>query len=401
MSIAADRTRTRLSVDHEGKWAEVELASGLVIASELSGRAAAHEGEVGRTDYDPERKEQTITFRWGEVATFEIGPVERPHAPVVYLDQNQWVMLARHQWAPEKLPAPHREGYARLATLARERAIVLPLSSAHAFESARKDGRQRRELATTMLQLSRGWQMRSPLKVRREELLFNVAEFGDGATEFRQRPVFTLDPDALFSTSDYAEKDSPEADLHARLTWAPALAETLIEDQRDDDEVARAKGERWATLYEGVATRMAEANPSPEEKWVPARMALMMDLTDELAAVAATVGPDRDVWGEWLGESEDRFASMPAIARVQQVTHQRLSNPEYPWHVNDLSDTHFLASAAGYADFLLAEKATSHDLRCAERHVPPGAQIGRSPGELVDLIEDQLANENRALGSSS
>jgi hypothetical protein len=94
---------------------------------------------------------------------------------VVYLDQNHWIMLARQQWAPEKVPAPHRDGYERLTMLARERAIVLPLSAAHAFETARRDGRQRRELATTMLQFSRGWQMRSPLKVRREELLCAVA----------------------------------------------------------------------------------------------------------------------------------------------------------------------------------------------------------------------------------
>lgn len=80
---------------------------------------------------------------------------------------------------------------------------------------------------------------------------------------------------------------------------------------------------------------------------------------------------------------------MPAIARVQQVTHRRLSNPQYPWRVNDLSDMHFLSSAAGYADFLLAEKATSHDLRCAEPQVPPGARICRSPDELANLIEEQ------------
>jgi hypothetical protein len=186
-----------------------------------------------------------------------------------------------------------------------------------------------------------------------------------------------------------AEKDSPEAELRARLTWGPALAETLIEDEREDDEVARAKGERWATLYGGIATRMAAANPSPEAKWATARMALMMDLTNELATAAATAGLDRGAWEEWLGEFEDNFASMPAIARVQQITHRRLSNPQYPWRVNDLSDMHFHASAGGYADFPLAEKATSHDLRCAERQVPSGARVCRSPGELADLIEKQ------------
>lgn len=389
MSIAADRTPTRLSVDHEGKWAEVELASGLIVASALSGRAAAHEGEVGRTDYNPERGEQTVTFHWGETATFEIGPAERPGVPLVYLDQNHWIMLACQQWSPEKVPEPHREGYTRLTALARERAIVLPLSAAHVFETARKDGHQRRELATTMLQLSRGWQMRSPLKVRREELLCSVAEFRAGATEFRQRPVFTLDPDALFSSSDYAEKESPEADLHARLTWAPALAETLVEDEREDDEVARGKGKRWATLHAGVATRMDDADASAEEKWATARMAVLTDLTNELAAAAATGGLDRGEWDEWLAESEGNFASMPAIARVQRITHQRLCNPQHRWRVNDLSDMHFLACAAGYADYLLAENETSHDLRRAERRVPSRARICRSPGELASLIEAQ------------
>lgn len=78
---------------------------------------------------------------------------------------------------------------------------------------------------------------------------------------------------------------------------------------------------------------------------------------------------------------------MPAIARVQQITYRRLSNPQYPWRVNDLSDMHYLACAAGYADYPLAEKATSHDLRGAERWVPTGARICGSPGELVDLVE--------------
>src|SRR4051812_17730407 len=113
MSDGADRTPTRYGVNFASQTAEVELASGLVIASPLS-ESAQHVGDVGRTDYAVADREQTITFHWGESATFEIGPVERPGAPVVYLDQNHWVELARQQWSPEKVPAPHRDGYARL-----------------------------------------------------------------------------------------------------------------------------------------------------------------------------------------------------------------------------------------------------------------------------------------------
>lgn len=108
---------------------------------------------MARTDYDPERGELTVTFRWDETATFEVGPAETPGIPVAYLDQNHWVMLARQQWSPEKFPAPRRDGYARLMALAGKRAIVLLPSGAHAFETAGKDGRQRRDLATTLLQL--------------------------------------------------------------------------------------------------------------------------------------------------------------------------------------------------------------------------------------------------------
>lgn len=383
--MSGDRTPTRLAVDWRHKRAEVELASGLVVASPLTGRAGEHEGEIGRTDYDPERGELTVTFRWGERAIFELGPAEAPDAPIVYLDQNHWVMLACQQWSPQKVKA-HREGYERLTELACERAITLPLSSAHAFETARKDGRQRRELATTMLQLSRGWQMRSPLKVRREELVCAIAGLRTDAP-LRPRSVFTLDPDALFGSSDYLGESSPARDLQARLTWASAIAETLIEDEREDDEDARAKGERWAKMYAAIGVGLGESNASREEKRAAARAAILEDFANDLAGAAAAAGLDSQAWEHWLENSEETIAAMPAMGRIQEITAQRLSNPQYPWRVNDLSDMHFLSCAAGYADFVLAEAATTHDLRRAESRILAGARICRSPAELVDAIE--------------
>ncbi len=236
-----------------------------------------------------------------------------------------------------------------------------------------------------MLQLARGWQMRSPLKIRREEILHNLSESCDGAPAFQRRPAFTLDPHALFSTSAHADAQSPREDLKARTTWASALAEVMIEDEREDDEVARSKADRWARHHAAIAARIAGA--SREQKWASAQAAVLADLRDEMAAAAATAQLDREVWEDWLAGSEAHFASMPAISRVQRITFRRLSNAQYPWRVNDLSDMHFLSSAAGYADYLLAENATSHDLRGSERQVPPGAEICRTPGELVDLLE--------------
>lgn len=390
MSAAADRTPTRLDVDYGNKRAEVELASGIVLASPLSGRAAEHVSEIGRTGYDPNSRELAITFRWGETAIFEVGPVERPGAPVVYLDQNHWIMLARLQWSPSKITSEsQREEYARLASLARERAITLPLSGARAVETARKDGRQRRDLATTMLQLSRGWQMRSPIKVRREELACAFAGVRSVARPPRLRPVFTLDPDALFITSDYAEASSAERDFHARQIWAPAIAATFIEDEREDDEIARVALERWASRYAALGIGMEEAKFSPEEKRASAREALLADFTDDLTWAAAAVDLDHDELGAWLRDSEESIAAMPSNGRVQELTIRRLGNSQHRWRHGNLNDMQFLACAAGYADFLLAENETSDDLRRAEARVPAGARICHSAGELADLIEGE------------
>jgi len=123
-----------------------------------------------------------------------------------------------------------------------------------------------------------------------EELLCNVSRLHPRSAMIKQRPVFTLDPEALFSTSEYELKESFEDDLQARLTWAPALADIVTEDEREDDEDARAKAGNWAANHAGLAARIAEVNASAEEKWAIARMALLADLTDELAAVSATVG---------------------------------------------------------------------------------------------------------------
>ena len=385
--MSAATRPARLAIDYRHKRAEVGLTNGLVLASPLSGRAAGRDGEIDRTDYDPERSELTITFRWGETAILDIGPVDRPPAPVVYLDQNHWIMLARQQWSPSKMSEPEREEYTRLASLARQRAIILPLSGAHAVETARKGGRQRRDLATTMLQLSRGWQMRSPLKVRREELVCAFAGVRSVVRQPQPRSVFTLDPDALFSASDYVGASLAERDLHARLTWASAIADLLIEDERDDDEIAHAKVERWAEKNAALGARLGEPKASREDKRAAARAALLADFTDDLALAAAAVGLDRGELDAWLRDCEESIAAMPSNGRVQELTHRRLSNPQHPWRHGNLNDMHFLACTAGYADFLLAENETSDDLRRAASRVPTGARICRSAGELVALFQ--------------
>lgn len=381
-----------LTVDYVHRRSEVELSNGLVISQPFSPRVSDHQGDIARAKYESSDQNLTLDFQWGEHATFDIGSTIEIGRPVVYLDQNHWVKLACHQWSPDKIPARHRDGYARLFALARDQAILLPLSAAHAVETARTDGRWRRDLATTMLQLSRGWQMRSPLKVRHQELYGDMALYRTGAQTTPQGlGVFTLDPGALFASDEHIRATSPEGELTAHLTWTTSFAEMLIEDEREDDDQARAKIAAWAAAYGAVSAHLREAQASKEDIRVHSQIALLTDLTDDVIQAAARAGLQPTELDSWCEQSEDRFVDLPYIGRLQQITHQRLRNHQYRWEDNDLNDMHFLSCAAGYADLLLAEKDTSHQLRAAEPRVSAGAYVCRSPAEAVERIEHILS----------
>lgn len=111
----------------------------------------------------------------GDAVAFELptGDDERQLAGrlIVYLDQNQWSLLSRASDASSVMPEDDRQAALRLAELARGGALVLPASSAHYHETTKwRDDAARLRLELTVLQLSRGWQLRDPLQVRRDEL---------------------------------------------------------------------------------------------------------------------------------------------------------------------------------------------------------------------------------------
>jgi hypothetical protein len=58
----------------------------------------------------------------------------------------------------------------RIAVLAERDQILLPVSTAHLVEIAKKGDRQRTDVSQVMLKLSKGWQMRSPQHMETEEL---------------------------------------------------------------------------------------------------------------------------------------------------------------------------------------------------------------------------------------
>lgn len=195
-----------LAIDYERREIHVEPAAGNPVTAPLESTASPE--FIARASYAVQADEVTFVFRGGDRVTLEVGV--RPcdmHRPIVYLDQNHWVSLAQSRYAPERLRVQEREA-AALSRLAACGEVILPLSGAHAVETARSDGPWPHDVAMTMLRLSRGRQMLSPVTVRGLELSDDMAVRAHNRE--RRAAVFTLQPNALFTT---VEKPVDPSDL--------------------------------------------------------------------------------------------------------------------------------------------------------------------------------------------
>jgi hypothetical protein len=179
----ADSTTHPVSLDGRFAGLELNVARNRAVVHMADGRSAwmpltvpmpADGSGIARMTYSPANRTLTIATFGGEVAVMEISDSDGtlyPGSRVVYLDQCHWSTLARRARDPGSVANPDEAAAAgTLIEWARTRKIFLPLSSGHVMETTPLYGEKRQHLAMTMLQLSRGWLMRNPLLVRRDEI---------------------------------------------------------------------------------------------------------------------------------------------------------------------------------------------------------------------------------------
>lgn len=151
---------------------------------------------------------------------------------IVYLDQNIWSLISRATNDPDSAQTDAEAGAAlELARLVNQRKVILPLSSGHFSETtAWSDNTRRYELGLTMLRLSRGWQMRDPLIMRRQELRRALLRSICAEPVQRASEPFTLQPNAATGRVDrgVAPSDFPQGAAHVMqsLTYLSALVST-------------------------------------------------------------------------------------------------------------------------------------------------------------------------------
>ncbi|MBH1936938.1 hypothetical protein I5Q34_22150 [Streptomyces sp. AV19] len=164
--VTVDRgSDTFVMVRSDGKEARLPLDSPMFEPTSLLSRVSyppTFEGLVAET-----LKGDSIVF---ELPRFDGGD-QQANRFVVYLDQNKWRLVSDASRGQQSGTPEDRDAALRLVEWSAERKIILPASSGRYYETTKwsnAEGRYR--LGLSILQLSRGWQLRDPLQVWRDEL---------------------------------------------------------------------------------------------------------------------------------------------------------------------------------------------------------------------------------------
>jgi hypothetical protein len=388
-------------MDFRDQTMSVEFPDGTQITEGRSGITEVETSGISRFSFNAPHRELEFTLPGDQIVTVEIGAggatdFPPPGVPVVYLDQLHWVSMARHEWAPEKLTEEQRDAVGRLIAHAREKRIILPLAAAHMTETMPTDGRWRRHLAGTMLEFSRGWVMRNPVRVRHEEIRASLE-----GREPVARGVFTLQPWELF-TEDLSRTAPPETavpgwdEVFPRLTAVSAIYSSMISDEKVDLSDGLTRASAWATSHNDLAKFLRADRASRERGVAVARARLLADLGTELAHAARQSGIDPEAFAAWLaGPSQSAIRAMPYLGRLEQLLVHRLRNADDKWESNDLNDMNFLGCAAGYADLVVGEKKTTAYLHRADKTLGRRAIVCRTLTEAIDHLDELLLLGNR------
>lgn len=328
-------------------------------------------------------------------AVVELGaggePVEELRAgrPVVYLDQNQWSKLAAWRHGHRMLPAGEAAAAETLAGLVEREELLLPASAGHLVETVPLYGQLRVALASVVLALSRGWQMRNPLHVRLEELSRALAGGSPVAAN-----VFAPSADVFFSmrrcNAGTSGLPAPFGEISAEMTNVLGLYDSMIDAEAIEDEggAAAAAAAGWARAHAELADRLRAAGADRHVVWQVVHTRLLLDLAGELAQASMSLELVPDEVIERLSGAGDPIGDMPFLARMRQLLFARVRNIGQRWEGNDLVDSIFLSCAAGYADIVIGERSAVGYLRQG-RDLPTGAQLGTTLAEGVRLLAER------------
>lgn len=365
----------------------VLLSDGTKLSKSLQGGVLSQQIETTIFDHD-KWWVWNFTSQGDTVASEMYSPVSRDPTkgrPVVYLDQNHWSTLAFTLLEPSRVRKKSEiEPATRIIQLARDGGIILPLSNAHLLETYALHGARRYQVGINMAQLTGGWQMRHPLKVRRAEIASSlVAELRPtSGPALKIHPVITLEPfAALDDGTNAAEMDPNDPELYrlAHLSSSVMLA-TLL----DPEGLKKVPATGWAESQQAFTDHLAtRSGPKPlkgSASYAWTFLDIFGDVVKRLVAMGANPATLEGI------KPRTFLQRTPMLRLYSEVARFRHVDRAARWEPNDLVDMMFLTCAAGYADYVAGEKKTAKHIAQAQRAA--GITVNTYPTleELIDAL---------------
>ncbi len=386
-----------MAMDRETSTSWIFMTDGTTVRGPLEPSPFSPSSTIIRTRYVPSTNRLFMETNRGDTIETELPTLQssapRAGRPVVYLDQRDWSLLAKVLFEPERVQKESDlEAATYLISLARARRIILPMSFAHLGETSKWRIRDRRyNLALTLTQLSRGWQMRYPIDVWQYELHQTFA------SRFRNvilppLEVFTLEGCAIESTGTFQKLAISSVGFPEEIEFvarATVCMMSYIDMVLDSEATVPTPIPEWVDAFQLITDELAKEPKTSSQKRYILRFMLLKDIQLRVAEVAhqsGVTGSELETWVE--SHFEPDVPGMRCLGLWNEVFQAKHINSTTKWKTNDLTDMLFLTCAAGYADYVLAERsATSYLNQTAKR-------LGRSIN-VYSRIDDLIVELQR------
>lgn len=336
-----------------------------------------------------------LKTRTGETIQAELPSLESPSPlngrHVIYLDQKDWSILANRRYSQELLSDSEVTAVDKLLALVEQKKVVLPVSSGHVAETLKwSNNKRRHHLALTMAQLSNGWQMRDPLDVRRLELRRTFIErFSERS--FDMDDTITLAPFALHGTRGEDQGYSGPPDFPPGMRFATeALTSTMahIDTLLNVEQLEMGASPGWVAKNQQFTDWLAGESRESQQKRLTLDALFIADTKTEMAEEAARAGISTVNFSEWLHQHRDEdLRSMPSLGLFREVLFGLHLNQTRKWTENDLTDLIYLTCAAGYTDYVVAERFMAEQIAKAQQRLGRSVTIFRKLSDLVVELE--------------
>lgn len=340
-----------------------------------------------------------------------------PRVPIVYLDLNHWIMLA-------KAAVGHPDGGGTKQALAALRELrasenaCLPLSSTHFMEMTRiGSARQRFDVAAVMEELSDfACLMNRSVLVKLELDAAIRSTLGDGPWIYSPAPLIGrggMQAMGMQGDLRIRDQDGNDATDAARATWpdGPVAFDEWRRDGEDqlsraflrgpsDEEEPELRSEGWnREKATEVGYRRAEQEAeqaqrlAAEPRWrrgrlrdVVAARYLALEIFDAQEEALKQRKIDlSDLYSD--PESARRFSdSMPGADVWITLLTAMHRNPQTRWTVNDIHDVDALCAAVPYCDVVATERHASHLLHATGLPTRMGTKVVTNLDDAIEAI---------------